>query len=218
MSARLFITAAVAIGVLAACGNSRTDANEANFAAAMSAYIDKKGDACLGLRDWPYIVNEPQARLKIGLPVQLDALVQTGLVTVSDTTQDVKGIGGNVLSKLPAKRYEIAPKGVSYARKVEIRTVTAGGVGTNERTELCFARLTLDKVTKWEGPMSIGDYKEAKVFYTTKIEDVAPWAREPAVRAAFPVIEQLLSQAGRPKPHAVKLTSQGWEAKGLDNI
>ncbi len=43
------------------------------------------------------------------------------------------------------------------------------------------------------------------------------WGKKPEVQAAFPVVKSVLDGAGsKESKHAVKLTSQGWEAKGLD--
>ncbi len=42
-------------------------------------------------------------------------------------------------------------------------------------------------------------------------------AKKPEVQAAFPVVKSILDGVGsKESKHAVKLTSQGWEAKGLD--
>ena len=47
--------------------------------------------------------------------------------------------------------------------------------------------------------------------------NLADWAKKPEVQAAFPVVKSILDGAGsKESKHAIKLTSQGWEAKGLD--
>ncbi|WP_083953716.1 hypothetical protein [Thauera butanivorans] len=85
------------------------------------------------------------------------------------------------------------------------------------RPDLCWGKKALDKIMKWEGPMKFGDYQEAGITYTYKVNNLADWAKKPEVQAAFPVVKSVLDGAGsKESKHAVKLTSQGWEAKGLD--
>lgn len=60
-------------------------------------------------------------------------------------------------------------------------------------------------------------YQEAGITYTYKVNNLADWAKKPEVQAAFPVVKGILDGVGnKESKHAVKLTSQGWEAKGLD--
>lgn len=75
----------------------------------------------------------------------------------------------------------------------------------------------LDKIVKWEGPMKFGDYQEAGITYNYKVNNLADWAKKPEVQAAFPFVKSVLDGAGsKESKHAIKLTSQAWEAKGLD--
>ncbi|MDG5826958.1 hypothetical protein MRX60_13075 (plasmid) [Xylella fastidiosa subsp. pauca] len=86
------------------------------------------------------------------------------------------------------------------------------------QTDLCWGKKALDKVVKWEGPMKFGDYQEANVKYLYKIDGLADWAKKPEILAAFPYVGQITEDAGKKEQqHGVKLTSVGWEAKGLDN-
>ena len=78
--------------------------------------------------------------------------------------------------------------------------------------------MAIDKIVKWEGPMKFGDYQEAGITYTYKLTDVATWASMPEVQAAFVDVKKISEGAGTmERKHVVKLTSEGWEAKGLDN-
>jgi hypothetical protein len=75
----------------------------------------------------------------------------------------------------------------------------------------------LDEVVKWEGPMKFGDYQEAGITYTYKVNNLADWVKMSEVQAAFPGVKSVLDGVGNMESrHAVKLTNQGWEAKGLD--
>ena len=93
----------------------------------------------------------------------------------------------------------------------------SNGKTTVKQTDLCWGKKALDKIVKWEGPMKFGDYQEAGITYTYKVNNLADWAKKPDVQAAFPFVKSILDGAGsKESKHAIKLTSQGWEAKGLD--
>jgi hypothetical protein len=95
--------------------------------------------------------------------------------------------------------------------------IRLNGKTTEKQTDLCWGKKALDKIVKWEGPMKFGDYQEAGITYTYKVNNLADWAKKPEVQAAFPVVKSILDGVGsKESKHAVKLTSQGWEAKGLD--
>ncbi|HBN8600976.1 TPA: hypothetical protein L3730_005862 [Pseudomonas aeruginosa] len=65
--------------------------------------------------------------------------------------------------------------------------------------------------------MKFGDYQEAGITCTYNVNNLADWAKKPEVQAALPVVKSIIDGAGsKESKHAVKLTSQGWEAKGLD--
>ncbi len=60
-------------------------------------------------------------------------------------------------------------------------------------------------------------YQEAGITYTYQVNSLADWAKKPDVQAAFPFVKSVPDGAGsKESKHAIKLTSQGWEAKGLD--
>jgi hypothetical protein len=225
MRKQLAVVAVLCVATLAACGN-KTDANERNFAAAMTEYLNKKGDLCL-LEDWPVDLNtlDPRKPKPVPVPVpvpvpapdskagQMAALEAIGLVKGEDTEVDVGNLISNEsMGKAKVRRYTLtdAAKPFLKERQMGLRDKTV-----DTKSELCWGKMVLDKVVKWEGPMKLGDYQEAGVTYTYKI-DAAEWATKPEVQASFSVIQILLGRAGTPSSHGVKLTSQGWEARGMD--
>ncbi|MCL2636040.1 MAG: hypothetical protein FWD50_05360 [Betaproteobacteria bacterium] len=198
---------------LAACGN-KTDANEKNFGAALTQYFDKKGDLCLNER-WPVDVDisamaliiEKSAEKHFGSSSgkRMAALEAVGLVKSED------------VAKAKIKRYTLTDAAKPFVQEKEVDSFGLSGNTKTKQTDLCWGKKALDKVVKWEGPMKFGDYQEAGVTYTYKINSLADWAKSPEVQAAFPSVKSILDGAGkREEEHAVKLTSQGWEAKGLD--
>jgi hypothetical protein len=79
-------------------------------------------------------------------------------------------------------------------------------------TTFCYARAEFEAVTKWKGPVALGDYRAAFVYYTTKTGTIADWARSPAVVAAFPTVAAIVN-GEKPKVRQVviDLSSEGWD-------
>ncbi len=187
---------------LTACG-SKTDPTEKNFGAALAQYFEKKGQLCLNQNlDFPVAVTELDLFLQKNSPIsianQMAALEAAGLV-----------------------KCEAADKGkrcsLTDAAKPFVRETEATIWGLKGSTDLCWGQKALDKVVKWEGPMKLGDYQSATITYTYKVNNAAEWTKKPEVQAAFPMVKFILDGAGKKESqHAVKLTSLGWEALGLD--
>ena len=147
--------------------------------------------------------------LPTGRAGQMAALASAGLVQAEDA--ETNGLFGG---KVNVRRYNLADAAKPYIKERAVQTI---GNGTVKQADLCWGKKTLDKIVKWEGPMKLGDYQEAGITYTYQVNGVADWARKPEVLAAFPEIKSVLDGAGnRESKHVVKLTSQGWEARGLD--
>lgn len=207
---------------LTACGN-KTDANEKNFGAALTQYFDKKGDLCLNTKRWPVDLSEMDLRLQktmqAGSANQMAALEAAGLVKGEDTEVDIMGFMDNKPTgrKAKVKRYTLTDAAKPFAQEKNVDSTGLNGKTTVKQTDLCWGKKALDKIVKWEGPMKFGDYQEAGITYTYKVNNLADWAKKPDVQAAFPFVKSVLDSAGsKESKHAVKLTSQGWEAKGLD--
>ena len=207
---------------LTACGN-KTDANEKNFGAALTQYFDKKGDLCLNTKRWPVDLSEMDLRLQktmqAGSTNQMAALEAAGLVKGEDTEVDIMGFMDNKPTgrKAKVKRYTLTDAAKPFAQEKNVDSIGLNGKTTVKQTDLCWGKKALDKIVKREGPMKFGDYQEAGITYTYKVNNLADWAKKPDVQAAFPFVKSVLDSAGsKESKHAVKLTSQGWEAKGLD--
>jgi hypothetical protein len=218
---QLAILTALGAVALAACG-SKTDANEKNFGAAMTQYFDKKGDLCLNTKRWPVDLSEMDLRLQktmqAGSANQMAALEVAGLVKGADTEVDIMGIMGKPTgAKAKIKRYTLADAAKPFVQEKEVSSIGLNGKTAEKQPDLCWGKKALDKIVKWEGPMKFGDYQEAGITYTYKVSNLADWAKKPEVQAAFPVVKSVIDGAGsKESRHGVKLTSQGWEAKGLD--
>ncbi|WP_430233509.1 hypothetical protein [Paraburkholderia tropica] len=160
------LTALATATLLAACSSSN-DANEENFAKAISAKAEKSGALCFG----GYVPggitladdnNDDVAR-------EQRALAKAGLLTARATTDG---------QRKPQHAFDLSDKG---------RAAMHNG-------EFCFGKIALDKVVKWDDVKKVDgmDASTTFVYYTYKIVDVPDWATtadlqasEPTMRAAF---------------------------------
>jgi|GEM_PF-3398742 len=135
------------------------------------------------------------AQNPVGRRAQLDALASVGLVTGTESTR-------------PAVTNAGKPQRIVSYQKTDLgRTFAAGNTFS-----FCYGRASLDRVVKWKGPAIIGEYQAAFVYYTVKTEVVAPWAKSPAVIAAFPTLAAIV-HGDKPKERqvAIDLSSEGWD-------
>ena len=205
------------LGVLLLIGCAgKKDANEKNFSEALNSYLAKKGQLCLGIPStWPVDLNEAERRSGMGTAAEMAALEKAGLVRSHETETEYTP----PLSTRPVKarvlRYELTEDGKKFYREKQPLAL----VGTKgKQGDLCFAQQALDKIVKWEGPNAAGDSKEATVFYTYRIENLADWAKNPDIQKVFPGIVSTIDGAGKTQMNqSVILTNQGWQAKGLDS-
>ena len=203
------------VSLLIGCA-SQKDANETNFSEALNSYLAKKGQLCLGIPSaWPVDLNEAERRGGMGTAGEMAALEKAGLVSSHETETKYTP----PLSTRPVKarvlRYELTEEGKKFYREKQ----TLALVGTKgKQGDLCYGQQALEKIVKWDELTSVGDSKEASVFYTYKVENLADWAKNPDVQRVFPGIVSTIDGAGKTQMNqTLTLTNQGWEAKGLDS-
>lgn len=222
MRNNLACAALLGVIVLSGCG-SKQDANEKNFGAAIEQYLDKKGELCLGLNTWPKDVTEMDLQMNKILPndtvVKMAALQSIGLASSVDIeiegTDFLTGKPDGIKSRV--KRYSLTEVGKKSYYEKEVMQTGLDGPKKATRGDICYGKKSLTKVVKWEGPIKLGDYQEARVIYLYRVKDLVDWAKKPEFQAAFPYARQIIEDAGsKVQRHAVKLTSIGWEALGLD--
>jgi len=207
------IVLAIAVGAvsLAACGN-KTDANEKNFGAALTQSFDKYGELCLTTA-WPKDLAVSDSLLQ-NMQVQdaqkMAALEAVGLAK-SEAAEKMGASFGRGMVAFKVKRYTLTDAAKPFAREVPSNNPFSND--SQKSVNLCWGQKTLDKVVKWVGPMKLGDYQEAVVTYTYKIDKVAEWANNPAVQAAFKELKTTIDGVGtKEDTKKVSLTSLGWEA------
>lgn len=201
--------------VLVSCA-SKNDASEKNFTQALNPYLAQKGELCLGIPSaWPVDLNEAERRSGISRASEMAALEKAGMVRSHETeTEYTPPLSGHPVN-VKVLRYELTEDGKNFYRAKE----TIALVGKNETYgDLCYGQQRLDKIVKWEGPTTVGDSKEATVFYTYKIANLAEWAKNPDIQRVFPGIVSTIKGAGKTQMNqALTLTDTGWQARGLDS-
>lgn len=220
----MVVLAGIGMAALTGCG-SKMDANEKNFGAAVGQYLDKKGEMCLGLRKWPVDISQMDVRMQSAMPNgpagQMAALEAVGLAKGEDievpatSMFDGKPLGN---LKFKVRRYALTAAAKPFEQAIEVESIDLGGRTKEMQMDLCWGKKVLDKVVKWEGPIKFGDYQAADIRYTYDIDGLAEWAKKPAFQVAFPYVGQIIEGAGKQElQQGVELTSEGWEAKGLDD-
>jgi hypothetical protein len=204
------------LGVLLLIGcASEKDANEKNFSEALNSYLAKKGQLCLGIPSaWPVDLNEAERRSGMGTAAEMVALEKAGLVRSQETETEYTPPLTSRPVRAKVLRYELTDNGKAFYRERDRL-----GLGGNKQVQgdLCYGQQALDKIVNWQGPTVAGDSKEATVFYTYGIENLADWAKNPDIQKVFPAILSTIDGAHKTvMNHALTLTDHGWETKGID--
>ncbi len=200
MKKSLIYTALLGAVLLAGCG-SKTDANEKNFGAVISDEL-KRVEVCLPFEKWPYrVVANDTGRMG-----QMTVLEAAGLVSGADfETDDLNFMGKPTGRKIKLRIYNLTGEGKKFFHDNEAAKA-ADVVNGN----LCYGKLSLDKIVKWEGTNSPQDIL---VTYSAKLEGLADWAKKPELQAVFPGTAKFIAEslAGKENQTILKLTSLGWE-------
>jgi len=203
------------LGVLLLVGcASKKDANEKNFSEALNSYLAKKGQLCLGIPSaWPVDVNEAERRSGMGTAAEMAALEKAGLVRSHETETEYMPPLSSRPVKTKVLRYELTDNGKTFYREKD-RLGLAGN--KQVQGDLCYGQKALDKIVNWQGPTAAGDSKEATVFYTYRIENLAEWAKNSDIQRVFPGIVSTTDGAGKTEMNQVlTLSNEGWTAKEL---
>lgn len=202
----------VCVTALSGCG-SKEDASKANFGAAISRYLAGDRETCLGFRVWPVDVRldvDEALMVAIGSNIaqRMRALEGVGLVEGHPVSGEESAATG--------VRYDLTKKGRGYYRRAGGAEPSAGE-GIGDYKDLCFGRLVLDAVVKWEAFQTPGEAAQARVFYTYKIDDLADWTKDKLVREAFGEAAWLVDGNRRERKNKIlTLSSEGWDVTGED--
>lgn len=202
----------VALAVLAGCGPSKRDLNQANLTHAMNDYLAKRGDLCLAKNSWPVFVTEAESKAGSRNALQMPVLERLGLVAGADAqVEQVDEDGAKHAAH--ARRYALTAEGQKYYLARAPHKNPTGNRFADAGHDFCAARLSLDKVVGWEPAADAKD--QTVVSYTYKI-DPAPWTADAAARAVFPMVDMVIRGAGRMQlKETMVLGANGWEARDL---
>jgi hypothetical protein len=202
ISTVLGAVALAALAMLTGCGPQQPEANLQNLTAAMNAYLAKKGDLCLGKRQWPIDVPQREAGTRSRNAVQMPVLEHVGLVSASAAkVQDTRE--SELPTEIAVTRYALTEEGKKYFH------------ARDTQADFCAAHLTLDKVVGWQARKHENNASAVVVTYTYKI-DAAPWTGDADVQKAFPMMDRVVRGAGTMQlKQNFKRTQTGWVPEGI---
>lgn len=195
--------AILSTAVLAACGSAR-DASKSNFEAAINKHF---ADDCTPLsfgfgqltgvkgtdHGYPVIVRDTNYALQPNTAARtaFDALAKAGLLTSKP-------------AQIPSSGQE-PETGTAYAltEKGKQSLVKPGSVS------FCVGHRRVDEVVQFSEPSDGLGQTMSAATYTYTVVDVPEWANDPAVRAAFPSLNQLLEPHQKAQATMV-LMNDGW--------
>jgi len=201
------------LGVLLLVGcASKKDANEKNFSEALNSYLSTKGQLCLGIPSaWPVDLNEAERRGGMGTAAEMAALEKAGLVRSHEAEIEYTPPLSSRPIKAKVLRYEMTDNGKTFYREKDRLGLTGN---KQVQGDLCYGQQALEKIVNWQGPTAAGDSKEATVFYTYRIENLADWAKNPNIQRVFPGIISTIDGAGKTQMNqTLTLTTQGWQVR-----
>lgn len=174
--------------------------NETNFKKAIDAYIAKHGHECIALsHPLPFDVTADQTVADPG-PAALEriGLLHSTLVTLRSDHG----------TPLTARRYFITEFGRHYLGE------TQNSVLVGNRTNFCYAQVTVQAVTGWSQPTSEAGITTSAVRYTYQLVNLAPWAKQPVILQTFPFLKNEIEEAGHKERQLdLTLSGAGWHAE-----
>ena len=113
------------------------------------------------------------------------------------------------------RRYRLSAEGPKYYLARPAHKTPSGNRFADAGHDFGAARLSLDQVVGREASSRPGAATAAVVTYTYRVGP-APWPADAAVRAVFPMVDQVIRGAGVLQlKETVVLGAAGWEAKDL---
>ena len=210
--------AAAFVLVFMGCGSDPKAVTNDNFRNAIVADFMKNpthAKLCVPALQTPYemvpsptnLVPEKAAPFDAVARAQYDALASVGLLTAArKSAPALDRIYPRHMTSVPVNEYRQTALGVSNTSGA-----TPGQFGSPG--SLCYAMLGVDAVQNWTEPGDLLGQRLTEVSYQPKLVDVAAWARNPKVEAAFPQIAESLATIGKtPRKIDLHLTNLGWES------
>ena len=220
------------------CGADPRAASKENFQRAIDAKISSSSKLCLNSQPgnifsetivFPYrMLAGPLPSNGSGVPTvfnpigimsynaaahrELVALVDAGLASKRLTTVQAQhmyqyGVRPTTVG-LKVEEYTRGPQFEKYSNE----PVTANNLSSVG--QLCFASTVVDHVDDYTAPGQMMGATMSEVHYHSKAVGIADWANAPAMRAAYPTIqEQLDALPSTQQTDTVVLMNDGWKAQ-----
>lgn len=196
----------IASAVFAACSDPNA-ANEGNFLAAIqkdASHYDQR--QCTSGVQLPARVSD---RTAFGMlnnnTSQYDELRHLGLVSTKHSSVYHPAQFFQAAWTERIAQYTITPTGARYARA---QTGTFGG----QQIAFCYAVKAPERITNFTVPGDLNGMKVSQVRYTYGLSQIAPWANDPDIGAAFPEISSTIAgEHNQEQTIALTLTNNGWE-------
>ena len=137
------------------------------------------------------------------------ALEALGLVQIEDVNSGAPPVRPGLRPPQgPTKRFSLTDAARPYTLDVRWQLET----GPRETTEICWGRRVTDRVAQNFGASDESGELRVEVAYTQAVKDIAPWAADPRVLAAFPDIQKTLDAAGKQTERtALRFKDGRWE-------
>jgi hypothetical protein len=188
----LMVATATCMAIGAAYGRT-AEPDRGALTAAVKEYLRTRGDLCVGKFAWPIDVTEGDRAMPTNDALQMPVLERLGLVVSSEVVAgrheaDAKEGG-------PVKRYELTEKGRKFYLKKQMTSIGPGDQPVVHSGDFCVAKLSLNKVVRWDPPETVDGHEQTTVSYTYKV--AAPdWTRDPEIQRVFPRVDILVRGAG----------------------
>jgi hypothetical protein len=195
---------------LAGC-TSKLDASRESFTRGMRAYLERRGDLCVGRPSWPIDVDTRAGAAAPNDALQLPVLERLGLATSTVLPVRVAGQA----TPFEARRYRLTAEGrAHYLDRRTRQPVSPDEPDVGRHADLCVLSLGLAKVERWEVQKDARP-PTALVSYTYTVEAPA-WASDAGFEKVFPAVARVRRGAGTAQlVEGFTLGPDGWTANEL---
>jgi hypothetical protein len=207
---RKLIAPAVLACFLAACGSSK-EASNSNFEKALDKHYAKE---CITVAPVGFSTDGSKYPMTVALEAKqswqqqaqvdetnaqktryFDALVDAGVMSVTNGTKQVQSWLGNREFTVPAKTYSLTDAG----KKALVQP---------DGLALCIGHYKVDDVTRFSEPSNALGHTISEVAFTVSPVDVPDWAKNDKVAKLFRLDQKLAERAKANR--TMVLASDGW--------
>lgn len=190
-------------GGVTAC-RDRSYPSAENFSTVLQSHLTTEGP-CLDVRQWPVEISVNARRSRDRFFRQMDALETAGLVRHVISTKPTIRID----HPDAVRQYFLTANAFPYLKEETVTYQGTHGDTIYREQALCWGSKKLDRIIGWENHQ--GDSEKIRIIYTYRLADVASWALEPAVIAAFPQISQTMNgERTKQVRQTLTVTPTGW--------